>query len=149
MKLTKSKIIIGTGVIGVVIVATAVLLVYPSTAQPIPPESTFAQAQKLSRGDKESCLAETRTAAEAVARDDTTTEFGGTKISGIEMVASGAIIDIPAGTNFDITVSSYQSGSARGVLAYEKEYGTYNYTMQKQAKAGEWKLVSMTACKKP
>ncbi len=149
IKTTKSKVIIAAGLVGIITVVTVVALVgNRPAAQSIQPGSWLKQVRESSQGNKNACLADVDSAAAAVKRDDRSMEFHGSKFSNFEMAAGGAIADVPAGANYDLTINTYANNTAKGTLAYEKNYGTYNYTIQKLPKAGEWKLVSIIACKK-
>jgi hypothetical protein len=112
----------------------------------ISPMSSLEKARQLSQGNKDACLPNNAQARQAVADDDVIMKYEDTTFSQFELVGSEGIRDVPAGTDYDMTVHSYKNGTATGSLAYEKDYGTYNYTIQKQAKKGEWKFVSMKAC---
>lgn len=148
-KTTKAKIIIVVSLVGLgTVITVGLLLNNRPTAATIPPMSSFEQARELSKGAKDTCLGDNQQAADAVTRDDhrTVDEYG--EFSRFEMIASEGIMDVPAGTNYEVAINSYDNNLAKGSLAYEKEYGTYNYTIKKLPKAGEWEFVSMTACEK-
>lgn len=116
------------------------------TAQSISPGTFLEQAQQLSKGKKGVCLTPTQQAASAVSADDGYLEWNGEKISKFETAAGFAIADIPAGTDYAVGVNSYENGVARGSMAYENDYGTYNYEIKKLPAKGEWTLISTVAC---
>ena len=150
IKANKPKVVIGASLVGIGIVVTAVLLNnHPATgAQTIPPNTWLKQVRELSKGAKSACLANVQSAADAVKRDDGFEYFKGQKISNFEETESSAIADVPAGTNYDVTINSYANNTVKGTMTYEKDYGTYNYTNQKLPAHGQWKLMSVIACKK-
>jgi len=149
IKANRPKVVIGVSLIGI-IATVALLNSRPATgAQPIQPGTWLKQVRKLSEGDKAACLANVSSAADAVKHDDSFTEFRGQKFSNFEEVEGEAIADIPAGTNYDLTINSYANNTVKGTMTYDKNYGTYNYTTQKLPAHGQWKLVSVVACKKP
>lgn len=136
--------------VGLISVICLVLLGYhysSRTAEPIPPGALLEQARELSKGRKGVCLDTNQQAASAVGADDGYLEWNGEKISKFEMAAGFAIADIPAGTDYDVIVNSYDDGVARGSMVYQGDYGSYNYEMKKSSAKGEWSLVSTVACK--
>ena len=55
------------------------------------------------------------------------------------------IYDVPAGTNVDVAINSYNgSDSITGSLAYSGDYGSYNFTLTKQADG--WGYTRFTGC---
>lgn len=148
IKTAKSKVAIGLVLVGVIGIATVVLLSNRPTAQTIQPNTWLKQVRELSKGSKTACLPNVQGAADAVKRDDGSTEFNGNKISNFEETESTAIADVPAGTNYDVTINSYTNHTVKGTMTYEKDYGTYNYTTQKLPAHGQWQLMSIIACKK-
>lgn len=149
-KATKMKIFAAVAGVSVLVVAAVFIVIgnRPSIAQSISPYSSLEQARELSKGQKEPCLMDTQQAHDAVKKDDVMFEFGDEKMSRLELEASGAIMDVPAGTDFRLTTHSYKDGVVKGAMAYEYGYGIYNYTIKKLPKAGEWKLVSIIACER-
>lgn len=114
-------------------------------AQAIPVGTYFDQAKKLSVGKKPACLANTPTAEAAIKNDDTYVD-NNPEWSRFELAASAGIADVPAGTNFETTTNSYDGKIAFGTIVYDKQYGSYNYLIQKNAGAGQWQLTTFTAC---
>jgi hypothetical protein len=112
----------------------------------IKPMSSLKQVRALSKGTQADCLANNKQAVAAVKKDDITHDFKGNKFSNFEMAASGGIRDVPAGTNYEVNIGSYDGTTAKGSVIYEGDYGTYNYTIQKLSGHGEWRFISMTAC---
>ena len=113
----------------------------------IAPMSSFEHAKQVSKGEKEACLKANDQALAAVTKDDAFTDKEH-KFSKFQLAASEGIMDVPAGTNFELAVNAYDSKVVTGTLDYEKGYGSYNYKIQKLSGAGEWKFESMVACKK-
>jgi len=147
IKTAKSKIIVSAGLVGVIAIGALLTNYSVRAAQTIEPGLGLKQVQALSKGTKSACLADVRSAADAVKRDDGFMELHGNKFSNFEMTEGGAIADVPAGTNYDLTINSYTDNTVKGTLTYEKGYGTYNYTTQKLPAHGQWKLISIVACK--
>jgi hypothetical protein len=143
---TKSKAVIGVSLIG--LLAWVTIISHRPVAQAIQPGSGFRQVQQLSKGNKSACLANNDSAAQAVRRDDGFVAYKGTKFSNFEAAAGGAISDVPAGTYYDLTISSYADTIVKGTMTYAHDYGTYNYTIRKLPDAGQWELTSIVACKK-
>jgi len=146
LKTTQAKVTIGVGLIGI-IAAIAILSNRP-TAQLLHPGLGLKQVRQLSKGTKSACLADSSAAANAVKHDDTFQVYKGTKFSNFESAAGIAITDVPAGTNYHLAINSYANKTVTGTLAYEKDYGTYNYTIKKLPAAGQWQLMSIVACQK-
>jgi hypothetical protein len=143
---TRSKAVIGVSLIG--LLAWVTIISHRPVAQAIQPGLGFRQVQQLSKGDKSACLANNNNAATAVAHDDGFITYKGTKFSNFEATPGTAIADVPAGTNYDLTINSYTDTIVKGTMTYEKDYGAYNYTVRKLPDAGQWQLVSIVACKK-
>ncbi len=147
IKTTRSKVIIGVSVVGIVAIAVVALTNNHPGAQSIRPGTWLKQVRELSKGDKAACLANVQSASDAVNHDDGFNYFKGQKFSNFEDTEGMAIADVPAGTNYDLTINSYANNTVRGTMTYEKDYGTYNYTTQKLPAHGQWKLMSIVACK--
>lgn len=148
IKTTKTKLIIGAVLVAAGSLVAVVLINNRPTAQTIHPGSMLKQVRDLSKGKKNPCLPNVQNAVNAVHQDDVVTEYKGNKMSNFEESASNAIADVPAGTNYDITINDYANGYAKGTMTYQKDYGTYNYLIHKLPAHGQWQLVSVTACKK-
>lgn len=58
----------------------------------------------------------------------------------------GEIYDVPAGTNVDVNIATYDSPSNTigGSLAYQEPYGSYNFLLQKQDDG--WRFVAFIRC---
>lgn len=56
------------------------------------------------------------------------------------------IYDVPAGTNVDVSIATYDSPSYTlgGSLTYSNEYGRYNFLLQKQSDG--WRYVAFIRC---
>lgn len=140
-----SRVLIVTVGLGALI-AVVLLTSSGSQAGVIPPMSSIEQARELSKGSKEACLTDNEQARVAVGQDDGFSEWRGGQLSKFEGVVGWALMDVPAGTQYEVAISSYADGIARGTLTYEGDYGTYNYTIKKLPDPGEWDLVSTMAC---
>lgn len=147
MSTKNKKLLVAVGLVGVLAIAvTTVFLVKDRQEDPvIAPWSTLEQARAASKAQKDVCLADDQQAAAAVEKDDTFYDEEKT-LSKFEMTASEGIIDVPAGTEYEVTTFSYDGTTATGSLAYDGNYGSYNYTIKKGSDAGSWKFISMTAC---
>ncbi len=147
IKALKAKLLITAGVISLFgIIATAALLLDNHQAPAIMPMSSLEQAEALSADEEDACIADNQQAIAAVKKDDTMFEYAGKQFSMFEQTASRGIMDVPAGTNYTVSIGSYDGSVAKGAILYEREYGTYNYSIKKLAGASEWEFVSMTAC---
>lgn len=71
----------------------------------------------------------------------------GTDQTDIENAVASTVIDIPAGTNIDVHIKSYDKTSATGTSIYESTYGSYNFTAKKPNQ-GSWVVTKFVACKK-
>jgi hypothetical protein len=70
----------------------------------------------------------------------------------IEMAAAMQLIDVPAGTQTEVSVATYdaEKGTATGSELYPGSYGTYNFTAKKKAAAEggiTWEITTFDACK--
>lgn len=146
-KTTRGKCILVAGVAGaLVLIGGLAFILNNRPSSVIKPSSSLKQAREQSKGKKEACLSNSTTAASAVRADDN--YIGGAdEFSAFEMTGSEGIRDVPAGTNYEMTIHSYKDGRATGAVIYDKDYGKYNYVIKKLPKAGEWRFVSMVACK--
>lgn len=145
----RTKIFIGVGGLSLVAIAPVVnVLLNNRPAQSISPFSYFEQAQTLSKGKKEACLPNNQQAVDAIKNYDDVIDHDGNQSSKFDITASTGIIDIPATTHYEITKNTYQDGIAKGTIAYENDYGTYNYVIERQSDTDQRQLESMIACKK-
>lgn len=149
--ISKRTILMVSAVIAVLAVGTVLAVVLRSGGNIIKPGSTIEQAKKQSQGDKVACLPTSDSVAEQIkdtepdsiqSVDDPyyspTLYFDGVLLSGI--------IDVPAGSQADVTFNSFQDNIAKGSANYEGDYGDYNYEMKYLGQQGEWELVSLVAC---
>lgn len=65
----------------------------------------------------------------------------------IESAVGMTVIDMPAGTNFDTYVKTYNETVATGTTVYESTYGSYNFTAEKAGQS-TWLVTTFVACKK-
>lgn len=104
---------------------------------------TFSELQANYPSSTDACLTTSDAADLAVDSSDR---------SAIESANLGTIIDIPAGTNVDVFVKTYDDSRATGTSIYESTYGSYNFTAQKVADPGSggshWVVSKFVACKK-
>ncbi len=69
----------------------------------------------------------------------------------IENSVVATIFDIPAGTNVDVHLKTYDKANATGTSIYESTYGSYNFTAKKMdagVNKGSWIVTQFEACKK-
>lgn len=145
-KSNKSRVLIVVGV-GLLIITTVVVL-RSNSDDTIGPLSSFEDVKNKPNKKKYACLSDNQQAVDAVRRDDTglgdNAEF-----SGFDLAASEGFLDVPAGTYYDITINSYLDNTAKGTISYEKDYGDYNYIIEKDSpEGGKWNFISMVACEK-
>ncbi len=149
---TKMKVLQTAGWLALLIFIASFILInhYRNNrpAQAISPGTFLEQARQLSKGQKEACLMDQSHVVDAVRADDGFYEFKDEKISKFESSAGIAIADVPAGTQYKMTIHSYENGIVRGSMAYEYGYGIYNYEIKKLPGEGEWELVSTIACER-
>jgi hypothetical protein len=154
IKTQRGKFIIGGGVIGVALVAViaSVILNSPAPGE-IPLFSTVEEAKAISKDTKEKCLEDNAEAEEAIKQFDFTEthEYDGKEITystfGTEAVSG--FQDIPAGTDAEVTINSFDGTTAKGSVLYPQDYGTYTYTVEKldtTDPSRTWKLTSLRAC---
>lgn len=71
----------------------------------------------------------------------------------IDNTIVSSIIDVPAGTNVDIYLKSYDGTRASGTGVYSGKYGSYNFTAKKTSSnagddyVGGWELEKFEVCK--
>lgn len=122
----KKRAIWGAGVVAVVLAATGVLV----------------YAHKAPAAEKPQCLA---SSAKAAPTDK--------DLNDIQMAAMEADMTVPAGTNADVRVATYDGSAATGSVIYGKNYGAYNYSVSKDTSRParpnyvNWKLDSVTPCR--
>jgi hypothetical protein len=62
----------------------------------------------------------------------------------IELSAISYLIDVPAGTNVDVKIASYDTNKITGSDRYPAKYGSYNFVMEKQG--GNWAVTDFKQC---
>lgn len=148
-KATKLKVLAAAGSIGALAFVVGLVFMNSNrTAQTIPAYSRLEQARELSKGKKDAYLMDSQQAVDAIKQDDRTYDFKDQKISKFETTAALGIMDVPAGTEYKLTMHSYENGIARGAIAYEYGYGIYNYEIKKLPGDGEWEMVQVVACER-
>ena len=65
----------------------------------------------------------------------------------IELAVIGQIIDVPAGTNADIRLTTYSKTIVTGSEVYTGNFGKYNFTASKVSDASDWRVTEFVACK--
>jgi hypothetical protein len=128
-----------SGIIALVVIAG--LVAYALTRNTTYTPTTFTQVQ--GNGTKVACLQKQDNPAVQVPDQD------GTFIAN---AVSLSIIDVPAGTNFDVFVNSYSATTATGTAIYTGKYGSYNFTAthdatnSNDAYTAGWKVTKFEAC---
>ena len=129
--------LIAAGVIIIAVVAGIVIFVYTHNAASAPLTSISTQQARALPTD-ETCLTNNSSIKTQVEKMDGLSEDFGPWTS--------HIYDVPAGTNVDVAINSYNgSDSITGSLAYSGDYGSYNFTLTKQADG--WGYTRFTGCK--
>ncbi|MEJ0072647.1 MAG: hypothetical protein WDN27_00955 [Candidatus Saccharibacteria bacterium] len=150
------KLKVGLAVLAVLIVAgvvVGVVLAKKSDKKPsaIPVGSSFAVAQAHSQGTLPACLTKNASAEAAVRKDDKVLVSGKFSESAFDMATTEGIDTIPAGTNVDEFIHSYDGKTVTGSIAYPPKYGSYNFTIVPSSKSkpyAQWTMTSLFACKK-
>ena len=65
--------------------------------------------------------------------------------SKIELAVISHLAYVPAGTNVDVNISSYNQNESAGSIIYPQNYGSYNFTVTKNN--SDWALASFQTCK--
>lgn len=148
---SKRTMLIVSTVIAALAIVTVLAVVINSGSNIIKPGSTIEQAKRQSQGDKVACLSNSDSVANQIKNTEPdmakseedpyyspTLYFDGVLLSGI--------IDVPAGSQAEVTFNSFQDNIAKGSANYEGDYGDYNYEMKYLGQPGQWELVSLVAC---
>ncbi len=56
------------------------------------------------------------------------------------------IIDIPAGTTYNVNFNTYSEASATGTVVYSGDYGSYNFAASKRSSG--WTVLGFEVCNK-
>lgn len=149
MKRKTTILAVCTGLIVVVALSVAVLALTKSKnaqATAFPVGSSLAIARAHSKGTLPACLSKNPAADAAVRKDDSL--LG--KESAFDEQATRGIDNVPAGTNVDVSVHSYDGKTATGTAVYPTQYGSYNVTIAhtSHAKSYQWNMTSLIACRK-
>jgi len=82
--------------------------------------------------------------------DDASLKLEAIDQANIVNAVMGTVIDIPAGTNVDIHVKTYDKAVATGTSIYESTYGSYNFTARKVPASSSdkesWAVYKFEAC---
>ncbi len=129
-----------------------VLLTKPAKkASAFPVGSSLAVAKQHSQGTLPVCLAKNTTAEAAVRKNDVVTTDSYGSASAFDMATTMGIDNVPAGTNVDEFIHSYDGKTVTGSIAYPPKYGTYNFVIVPSSKAKpstQWTMTSIIACQK-
>jgi hypothetical protein len=136
-----SKKVVFIGAAAVVVVVVASLLAFSRPQTGVSDSLRFAQAAKL------------KSTAKCTTKDNKSLPISAAERASLELVVIGHIIDVPAGTNVDVLFNHYDGQTASGSSLYEKNYGTYNFTVAKQSRSpsnstpdGDWQITAYTRC---
>ena len=118
-------ILIAAGTLVTASIIGAIIFIRTHNAASAPLTSISTQQARALPTD-ETCLANNSSIKTQVEKMDGLSEDFGPWTS--------HIYDVPAGTNVDVAINSYNgSDSITGSLAYSGDYGSYNFTLTKQA----------------
>jgi hypothetical protein len=103
---------------------------------PQPTSISMKQSQAMPSTDK--CLANNAAIKREVQALKGLSEDGG--------LWTSYIYDVPAGTNVDVNVATHnKKGVVTGSLAYDKPYGSYNFTITRQSDG--WRYTQFSGCR--
>ena len=152
MKLKLSLLL--TALIIIVVAVGVIIAIQPiankdlSVTQPIPVGSTLSVAKTHSgRGVLPACLTNSNAAETNVRADDYLING---KDSAFDLATTMGIIDVPAGTQVDAFVHSYDGKNVTGSIKYAKNYGTYNFRIVPNTTSKpyqQWNMTSLIACR--
>lgn len=143
-------VLIISAIIVIVVIIVGVVLLQQSTTQ------TSSQAQTQSSlsftfSDLQANYPQNPAACLATAEQSDVAVDQATK-NDIDMTLASTIIDIPAGTNVDVYLKTFDKTVATGTIVYESTYGSYNFTAKKtdsrDAQSASWIVTKFAACTK-
>ena len=154
IKTQRSKVLVGSGLVVLLIIVSFIAYAGYNkyrNSRFIPLYSTIEDARAISKGQKDKCLPDNQQAVDDIKKDDVFEEYENDngeiiQFSMFETNVVSGFLDIPAGTNAEVTKNQYDGQIASGSIDYEQDYDLYNYTAKKLPSAGEWELVTLTAC---
>lgn len=115
---------------------------------PIPVGSTAVVAKRhAGQGVLPKCLAKNATTEAAVRADDYL--IGKGPDTAFDLATTMGILDVPTGTNIDVSVNSYDGKVVTGSVKYPQKYGTYNFSIVPSSKPKpyqQWTMTSLIAC---
>lgn len=97
---------------------------------------TLAEVKAQASGTPSTCSDTSGTSKLSVPDEDQT---------GIFNAVVSSIVDIPAGTQADVHVTTYDGIGAAGVIVYGGDYGDFNFSAVKQSNA--WQVTTFEVCK--
>lgn len=154
IKSQRSKVLIGSRLVILIVIVSFIAYVGYNkyrNSRFIPLYSTVEDARAISKGQKAKCLPDNQQAVDDIKKDDVFEEYENDngeiiQFSMFETNVVAGFLDIPAGTNAEVTKNQYDGQIASGSIVYEQDYGSYNYTAKKVSGNGQWELVSLLAC---
>ena len=141
----KRTLIVAGGIFGALAIGLVATMLLNTGSTPIQPGSTIEQAKEQSRGNKAACLVNDEQVENLVRADDNHVYLE-KEFSMFDFTVVSGIIDVPAGTQVDVTINSYSDGIATGSALYDGDYGDYNYSVKYLGQPSEWELVSLVGC---
>ena len=134
------KITIAASLVGVLIVAGVIgsaLLIKANATGSNASYKPLSMKQALALPKDGVCLANNDTVK--------TTVEGQKGLGEDDGLWTSQIYDVPAGTVVDVNIASYnESDTITGSLVYLKQYGSYNFTVTKQADG--WRYTQFVGC---
>jgi hypothetical protein len=133
------RLVIGFGALGLILLGALVVMFYSSNKQPV--QTTLAEVQN--NGEKVACL---------LTQDDSNLVIQAGESTYVANAAMTGIIDVPAGTNVDVHIKTYDGTNATGTSVYPDKYGSYNFTLKKTGNSstdtytGGWLITQIKAC---
>lgn len=134
------RLAIGLGALSLILLGVLVVMFYINNKQPV--QTTLAQVQNVS--EKATCL---------LKQDDSSLVIPTAESTYITNAAMTGIIDVPAGTNVDVHIETYDGTNATGTSVYPDKYGSYNFTVKKTGNdstdtyTGGWLITEIKACR--
>jgi hypothetical protein len=126
-------------VVGLFIVVVTTLLVIQLMNRPsdIYSPKSLAAVKAAAPSPVHSCFAMDDSKGLVIPEDDRTS---------IMNEAMSRIIDIPAGTTYNVNFNTYSEVSATGTVIYSGEYGSYNFAASKRSSG--WAVLGFEVCNK-
>ena len=142
----KTWLIIGISAAVVIVAACVVVAIAQENSKTSASESVNNESSALRAMSIEQARA--LSVDEACLVNDPGVKAKAQSVSGLSEdsgVWTGEIYDVPAGTNVDVSVATYNgTDTVTGSLAYGDQYGSYNVTLNKQSDG--WRYTQFVGC---